>query len=166
MPSYEAQRDFGYPQEQLFDLAADVEGYPEFLPGWIAARIHDRQGDIYYTEQIVGFGTFRDQFKSKTTLHKPECIIVNSIDGVLHEFNITWFFDPLPNNGCRVRVQVDFELRSRLARLLFNRIFSHPITSIMSAFEARAHQVYGAADGDRAMTGANAAKGTVDQGDV
>ena len=159
MPSYEAQRDLAYGREQLFDLAADVECYPEFLPGWIAARIHAREGDIYYTEQVVGFGTFREQFRSKTVLRRPEWITVTSVDGVLQDFNIGWFFDPLPNQGCRVRVQVDFELRSRLARFLLARTISHPVASIMSAFESRAHRIYGTPGGGGPTAGAGVAEG-------
>jgi hypothetical protein len=36
MPRHEVHCALAYMPEQLFDLAADVERYPEFLPWWVA----------------------------------------------------------------------------------------------------------------------------------
>jgi len=132
-----------YAREQLFDLAADVECYPEFLPWWVAARVRKREGDVYYTDQVVGFGVIRQRFDSKTVLQRPKRIDVTSTDRMFQNFHLTWLFDPLPDNGCRVALVVDLELRSKLARDLFGRAILRTAGSIMSAFEARAHRLYG-----------------------
>lgn len=49
MLSEEAERCLPYSPEQLFDLVADVERYPEFLRWWISARVWRRRVDTYYT---------------------------------------------------------------------------------------------------------------------
>jgi hypothetical protein len=54
------ERLLPYSPEQLFDLAADVERYPRFLPWWIAARVKTREGNVYYTDQDLAFGPIRD----------------------------------------------------------------------------------------------------------
>jgi coenzyme Q-binding protein COQ10 len=143
MPSHEAQCALAYMPEQLFDLAADVESYPEFLPWWIAARVRKREGNIYFSDQVVGFGVFRERFGSKTVLQRPERIDVTSTDGIFRNFDLTWRFDPLPGNGCRAALMVNLELRSNLIQDMFNRVILRSVGSIMSAFEARAHQLYG-----------------------
>lgn len=143
MPSHEAHRTFAYLPEQLFDLAANVECYPEFLPGWAAARIRKREGNIYYTDQVVGFGVIRERFGSKTVLLWPERIDVTSTDRIFQNFRLTWLFDPLPVDGCRVALSVDLELRSKLIQDLFGRAIDRTVGSVMSAFEARAHRLYG-----------------------
>lgn len=143
MPSHEAQCELAYTPEQLFDLAADVECYPKFLPWWIAARIRKREGNVYYSDQVVGFGVFRERFGSKTVLQRPERIDVTSSDRVFRNFGLTWLFEPLPGNGCRVELLVDLELRSKLVHELFRRTINRTLGSIMSAFEARAHRLYG-----------------------
>lgn len=142
MPSHEAQCALVYMPEQLFDLAADVECYPDFLPWWIAARVLKREGNIYFSDQVVGFGVFRERFGSKTVLQRPNRIDVTSTDGVFRNFALTWRFDPLPGNGCRVALLVDLELRSNLVQDMFHRVILRSVGSIMSAFEARAHQLY------------------------
>jgi coenzyme Q-binding protein COQ10 len=142
MPSHESQCALAYTPEQLFDLAADVECYPEFLPWWIAARVRKREGNIYFTDQVIGFGVFRERFGSRTVLRRPERIEVTSTDGMFRNFDLTWRFDPLPGGGCRVALLVNLELRSNLVQDLFHRVILRSAGSIMSAFEARAHQLY------------------------
>ena len=141
MPKHEVQRDLLYSPEQLFDLAADVERYPEFLPGWVAARILHREGNVYYTEQILGVGTFRQRFRSETFLQRPERIIVTSTDRVMQDFEMEWTFESWSDNGCRVTARVRLELRSKVAQALFDRLISRSVGSIMQAFEARAHRM-------------------------
>jgi coenzyme Q-binding protein COQ10 len=143
MPSHQSQCELAYTPEQLFDLAADVESYPEFLPWWIAAKVRKREGNAYFTDQIVGYGLFRERFGSKTVLWRPEQIEVTSTDGIFRNFNLTWRFDPLPGNGCRAALIVNLELRSNLVQDMFRRVIIRSVGSIMSAFEGRAHQLYG-----------------------
>jgi coenzyme Q-binding protein COQ10 len=142
MARHEVQVSLAYRPEQLFDLAADVESYPEFLPGYFATRITGREGNVYYSDQVVGFRTFRKHFHSKTVLQRPERIVVTSDDRLFRSFELTWRFEPLPGGGCRVSFLVELELRSRLARDLFRRTIANTVGSIMSAFVARAHRLY------------------------
>jgi coenzyme Q-binding protein COQ10 len=143
MPRYDAHCTPVYSPEQLFDLAADVERYPEFLPGWIAARVRKHEGDVYYTDQIVGFAMVRQRFDSKTVLRRPERIDVTSTDRAFSRFHLMWIFEPLPDNRCQVALAVDLELRSPLVQDLFHRAIGRTLRSVMSAFEARAHRLYG-----------------------
>ena len=143
MPSHKAQCALDYLPEQLFDLAADVERYPEFLPWWIAARVQKRVGNIYFSDQIIGFKLFRARFVSKTVLARPGRIDVTSSDRLFRRFALTWLFEPLPGSGCQVQFLFDLELRSKLTHELFRRTIDSTAGSIIAAFEARAHQVYG-----------------------
>ena len=43
MPTHAEHRRLPYSDEQLFDLVADVERYPEFLPWCLAARVRSQQ---------------------------------------------------------------------------------------------------------------------------
>lgn len=147
MPSHHVQRVLAYTPEQLFDLAAEVERYPEFLPWWIAARVRRREGDVYYTDQVVGFGIVRERFGSKTVLRRPERIDVTSSDGPFRHFHLAWRFEPCPDGACRVSLAVDLELRSWLLQEVFGRAIVERVGAIITAFEARAHRLYGPAEG-------------------
>ena len=143
MPRHEVHCALAYMPEQLFDLAADVERYPEFLPWWVAARVRKREGNVYYTDQVIGLAMARQRFGSKTVLQRPERIDVTSTDRMFRNFHLIWLFDPLPDNVCQVALVVDLELRSKLIQNLFGRAISRTVGSIMSAFEVRAHRLYG-----------------------
>ncbi|MFQ6017343.1 MAG: type II toxin-antitoxin system RatA family toxin [Kiloniellaceae bacterium] len=143
MPRHKATCALPYEPEQLFDLAADVERYPDFLPWWVAARISQRGRDVYDTDQVVGFGMVRARFSSKTVLRRPARIDVISTDRPFRHFNLTWLFDPEPEGGCRVSLQVDLEFRSPVLEGLFGRAVGNAVGRIVSAFEARARRLHG-----------------------
>ena len=153
MPIYEAHRTLPYTAPQLFELAADVERYPEFLPWWIAARVRRREGDVYHTDQIIGFSVFRARFSSMTTLRPPDRIEVTSTDGPFRHFRLVWSFDPEPKPLCRVVLAVDLAFRSRLIGMTFDAALATQLDRLIEAFERRAGYLYGRgrADGDRPL---------------
>jgi coenzyme Q-binding protein COQ10 len=137
------ERLLPYSPEQLFDLAADVENYPRFLPWWIAARVKTREGNVYYTDQDLAFGPIRVRFGSKTSLQRPERIDVTSDDPPFRHFKLSWTFEHLPDlDCCRVKLITEFELRSLLLRGVVERLLPDVMPEIITAFEARAARLY------------------------
>jgi hypothetical protein len=55
MPTHAEKRLLPYTQEQLFDLVAQVERYPEFLPWCLASRIRRRESDLIVADLVIGF---------------------------------------------------------------------------------------------------------------
>jgi coenzyme Q-binding protein COQ10 len=142
MLSETIERELPYSPEQLFDIAADVERYPEFLRWWMAARVRDRQAKGYCTDQVLGLGPVRINFASQTRLDRPQLIEVLSNDPAFRHFNICWLFEPRPDANCRVRLSVNLELRSRLLQRILEQVASDTASDMMSAFEARARQLF------------------------
>ncbi len=50
MPTHAEKRYMPYTPDQLFQLVADVEHYPEFLPWCVASRIRKRDGDVFFAD--------------------------------------------------------------------------------------------------------------------
>lgn len=128
--------------EQVFDLAADIESYPQYLTGWISARIQKRESNLCYVEQVVGFGPVRLQFASIAALHRPERIDVTSTDASFRHFSLSWLIVPARPSGCCVGVAIEIELQSRLLQQIVNQLMPGTVDDIISAFEARAHHKY------------------------
>jgi ribosome-associated toxin RatA of RatAB toxin-antitoxin module len=61
MPTHAEKRHLPYTPEQLFDLVADVERYPEFLPWCIESKIVGREGNVFYADLIIGYKLFREK---------------------------------------------------------------------------------------------------------
>ena len=148
MPTHAEQRVLPYSPEQLFDLVAAIERYPEFLPWCRAARITRREGDVVYADLIIGFKLFRDSFSSKVTLNRPDAIDVQYLKGPMRYLNNHWRFIAQPGgglagDGCRLEFYVDFEFRSAIVQRLIGVLFNEAVRRMVSAFEARAKQLYG-----------------------
>jgi coenzyme Q-binding protein COQ10 len=138
------ERELPYTPEQLFDIAADVGRYPEFLPWWIAVRVRGLNDDGYCTDQVLGLGPARMTFASRTTLDRPRRIDVTSNDPAFQQFNISWLFERRPNVGCLVSLSVDLKLRSPLLQTFLELAVPDATSDIILAFEARVRQLYGA----------------------
>lgn len=136
-------RSLPFTCEQVFDLAADVERYSEFLPGWISAQIVTREGTVLHVEQVLGIGPVRLRFDSRTVLHRPTRIDVTSSDRPFRHYSLTWVFAPGPAGSCNLGVTVDLELLSGLLQHAVDRVLPGSIEGVICAFEARAHRVYG-----------------------
>jgi len=161
MSSHRVHCSLPYTPDQLFDLAADVERYPDFVPWWVAARIRKREGNVYYTDQVIRFAMVRKRFDSKTVLRRPERIDVTSADGPVRDLHLTWLFEPQPGNGCQVSLSVELELRSQLIQDLFAQGMMRAVGPIMSAFETQAHRLFGAAPSPCTTTGEPTSNDTV-----
>ncbi len=143
MPTHAEQRVLPYSPEQVFDLVAAVDRYPEFLPWCRAARITKREGDAIYADLVIGFRMVRERFSSKVTLRRPDAIDVQYLKGPMRHLDNHWRFIARPNGACLVDFYVDFEFRSPLMRRLIGVLFNEAVRRMVAAFEARAHAVYG-----------------------
>jgi coenzyme Q-binding protein COQ10 len=144
MPTHAQQKTLPYRPDQMFDLVADIERYPEFLPWCLACRVRKRDGDVIWGDLMVGFKVFRETFTSKVTLSRPDRIDVEYINGPFRYLNNHWIF--LPEDGGRATTLdffIDFEFRSRLLQTVARAAFNEAVMRMVGAFEARAHALYG-----------------------
>ncbi|MCP3870040.1 MAG: type II toxin-antitoxin system RatA family toxin [Gammaproteobacteria bacterium] len=146
MAYHEERRMFPYTAEQMFELVADVESYPEFLPLWHEARtrpVSNRDSwDIYRTSQIIQLGPIRRRFSTETRMWRPKTIEINSSDTFFKLFSIEWDFEPLPNNHCRVEFRLRCEAGSRLMKPVFELVLTESAQTTMHAFQKRARMLY------------------------
>jgi coenzyme Q-binding protein COQ10 len=142
MPTHAEKRVLPYTPTQLFDLVADIERYPEFLPWCKAARIRRREGNFLVGDLVIGFRMVKERFTSQVTLDRPRCIDVSYTHGPLRYLNNHWIFQPHPD-GCLIDFYIDFEFRSKTLQKLIGVLFNEAVQRMVKAFEARAHDMYG-----------------------
>lgn len=142
MPTHAEERFLPYTAEQMFDLVADVERYPDFLPWCVGARIKSRDGDIILADMIIGFRMIRERFTSQAIFQHPDRIDVEYKDGPFRYLKNRWMFVP-KDNGCMVDFYIDFEVRSAILRRILEPLFGEAVRRMVSAFEIRARALYG-----------------------
>jgi len=131
-----------YTPEQMFDLVAGVERYPEFLPWCVAARIRRRDGSRgFIADLVIGYKVIRERFTSQVVTERPSRIDVAYSEGPFKYLNNHWVFRPHPE-GCEIDFYVDFEFHSKMLQSVIQRLFNEAVQRMVTAFERRAHDLY------------------------
>lgn len=148
MATHAEKRVLPYAPDKLFDLVADIERYPEFLPWCIGARIRSRRENIVVADLVIGFKGIRERFTSRVTLSREKMRIdVAYLDGPFKYLNNHWIFNDAGDGACEIDFFVDFEFRSRLLQKIIGVLFNEAVRRMVSAFEARAAVLYGKPSG-------------------
>jgi coenzyme Q-binding protein COQ10 len=142
MARYAEKRHLPFTPEQLFDLVADVERYPDFLPWLVAARITRREGNTVWVDMVIGTPLMQRRFASRALLERPHRIDVVNQDALFKQYKQTWTFQPSENGGTMVEFQVEYEFRSRALQLVMGAFLEQASQSMVNAFKRRARAIY------------------------
>jgi coenzyme Q-binding protein COQ10 len=156
MPSFRTTRHVRHSAADMFDLVADVERYPEFVPlceRLIVRRREALEGEraVLIADMTAAYKVFREIFVSKVTLNRPELeILVEYLDGPFQSLENRWRFKPEGERACEVEFFIDYEFRSRTLGLLMGSVFEAAFRRFAEAFESRADKIYGTGNKARA----------------
>jgi coenzyme Q-binding protein COQ10 len=147
MPTHAEKRIMPYTAQQMYDLIADVNAYPQFLPWCAAARIRKRakkvEAEVLDADLVISFKVFRERFGSRITLYSTaQKIDVEYLDGPFKYLNNHWKFVEC-EGGCEVDFFVDFEFKSKILQGIIGVVFGEAMQRIVRAFEDRAKELYG-----------------------
>ncbi len=133
----------------MFDLVADVERYPEFVPLCQALSVRQRTRrpdgtEIVVADMTVSFKLVRESFTSQVTLDRPNLkILVEYLRGPFRSLENRWTFEPRGEDACDVGFYLAYEFRSRMLAALMGAMFDAAFARFSSAFEKRADVIYG-----------------------
>lgn len=131
----------------MYNLVADVEKYPEFLPLCDGLTVRSRKEretkTLLVADMTVGYKAIRETFTTQVLL-KPEesAIDVKYLDGPFKYLDNRWRFEPTEDGGCSVYFFIDYEFKSRLLGALMGSMFDRAFRMFAEAFEARADKIY------------------------
>ena len=132
-----------YSAQRMFDLVADVDHYPEFLPWCGGARILEQSGQRQVATVTIAFKGIRQSFTTENTLEAPTRIVLNLRDGPFTHLDGEWRFKVLREDACRIDFNLSYEMRSGLLAKVLGPVFSQIAQTMVDAFVKRAEQVYG-----------------------
>jgi coenzyme Q-binding protein COQ10 len=149
MPKFSSKRRVRHTAPQMFDLVADVERYPEFVPLCQSLKIRQRTPqpdgtEIVVADMTVSFKLVRESFTSRVTLDRPNLkILVEYLKGPFSNLENRWSFEPKSDTECDVGFYLAYEFKSRVLALLMGTMFDAAFARFAAAFERRADVVYG-----------------------
>ena len=126
-------------KETIFNVIANIESYPTFLPWCIGARITDTNqlSDILIqrAELVIAFKSFRESFFSDIQLNKKIWTInIQSNKKPFKSLKGQWIIQE-KGNHCEVSFEIKFEFKSIILENIIGVVFFNAVKSIVKAFE-------------------------------
>jgi len=150
MPKFARERRVPHSAQEMFDLVADCEKYPEFVPLCddlvITGRGEEDGKEILIAEMTAAYGPMRETFTTRDVLDRKALTIdVTYLTGPFRHFDSRWTFLPEGEKACVVRFAIDYEFRSRLLAGMVGAVFERAFEKLADAFADRADKVHGRA---------------------
>jgi coenzyme Q-binding protein COQ10 len=148
MPQFSTKRRVRHAATDMFDLVADVEKYPQFVPLCstlaVKSRIEKDGRTVLVADMTVAYKIVRETFTSRVTLDRQSLkILVEYLNGPFKRMQNRWTFYPVAAKACDVEFFIDYEFRSRTLAVLMGAMFDAAFRRFAIAFERRADEIYG-----------------------
>ena len=148
MPQFSTKRHVQHSASDMFDLVADIDRYPEFVPLCRSTRVSRRTAvgegvETLRSEMTVAYKMIHETFVTQVTLDRPKLQIhVKYLEGPFSHLENQWSFRPLDDESCEVEFFISYEFRSRALGLLMGAVFETAFRRFAEAFERRADVVF------------------------
>ena len=148
MPQFSNTRRVRHSAQKMFDLVADVERYPEFVPLCKSLKIRQRTPkpdgtEVVVADMTVSFKLVRETFTSRVTLDGANLkILVEYLQGPFSRLENRWTFTPRAEELCDVNFFISYEFKSRMLAVLMGAMFDAAFQRFAAAFEQRADAIY------------------------
>jgi coenzyme Q-binding protein COQ10 len=113
MPKFNKVQAVNHCASDMFDLVADVEKYPQFVPMCDKLIIRSRremgERERILADMRVAYKFIRESFTSQVTLNKPALEVqVQYIDGPFRYLENNWSFKDTGEKQCEIHFAIDY----------------------------------------------------------
>ncbi len=128
--------------EQFFNLVADIDNYPKYLPWCSETKIKTQNENEVIGTVFIEYLKIKSYFTTRNIYTKFTKIDIHLIDGPFKELSGYWSFSPLGETGCKIEFVLKYEFKSFLLEKLFGSVFAYMNKSIMDCFIKEANKRY------------------------
>ncbi len=133
-----------YSRQQLFNLVADVENYPSFVPGILKTKVIPLDAFQFQSEVFFGNRIFQERYTCLVKLDPFHQIHTDSIQGPFQHLKSQWsFYDAQGGEQTDVQFKIDFIFKNKFIQRLAQPFFQDLPKVMMQAFEEQAKKLYG-----------------------
>ncbi|HSZ74667.1 MAG TPA: type II toxin-antitoxin system RatA family toxin [Rhizomicrobium sp.] len=142
MTTHSEARFVPYSADLMFEVVADVQSYPKFLP-WVKAlrvllRSAEGDNDVIVAEMVVGYRNIQERYTSRVVLDRAARVIdVKQTEGPFRHLDNHWKFTP-HNDGCAVEFKIVFQFKNPVLNLVVGQVFERVVMKMADAFVKRA----------------------------
>ena len=143
MPHIERSALIAFPAADVYALVNDVRRYDEFLPWCSHAEVlSESETEVVARIDITVRGR-RETLVTRNRLTPTNAIALEMVEGPFRRFEGRWRFTPLGDAGCRVDLELSFELANRLVGAFAAPFLNRIADRVVDAFATRAREVLG-----------------------
>ncbi|EJW88168.1 cyclase/dehydrase [Wuchereria bancrofti] len=147
LKEYQEKRLVGYTAEEMFNIAANVSEYPQFVPWCQGASVTKHSPNLFTARLKIGFPPVCETYTSRVSTVKPSIVRSVCTDKTLFKIlESTWQFSADQTNNtrsCTLIFSLTFEFHSVFHTVLAHHFFDHVVESMVVAFLKRAETKYG-----------------------
>lgn len=129
--------------QDMFNLVNDIARYPDFLPWCHSAKIITQTEAEITATIVMGGAGLEKTFTTKNIIKPSEWIEMQLIEGPFSHLQGYWNFRPLGDAGCKVSLNLEFAISNKLLGFSLEPLFTKIANTLVDAFVARAHELYG-----------------------
>ena len=128
--------------ERFYGVVADVQSYPQFVPGWLAVRTSPHGEQCLNVEQYVQIGPVHRWIRSRAWFEPPHRISVQPTEVEGAGLALEWRFRA-HDGGCEIVLEVCGHATSRLLAAALDAMAEHAARRLLDVFAARAQALGG-----------------------
>lgn len=133
----------GYSAEQMFDLVANVDDYPKFLPWCGGVKVLERSEEKLVACLAINFHGVKQSFTTANINQRPTQMTMKLVDGPFKVMDGVWTFKALCADACKVEFDLRYEFSSMILEQLIGPVFGMIANNMVDSFCKRAETVYG-----------------------
>jgi ribosome-associated toxin RatA of RatAB toxin-antitoxin module len=127
----------------MYRLVADVPSYPRFLSWCTDTTVHEQDEVSQKASLTVSVAGIKQHFTTLNSLSEGERVGMQLFEGPFKNLHGEWCFRQLGDDGCRISLELDFEMSSGLMASMFGKGFGKVANRLVDDFCKRADEVYG-----------------------
>ena len=128
---------------QMFDLVADVEKYPQFMPWCGGANVSAQDEHGMQASITISLAGIKQTFTTRNKHLYPSCIELELVDGPFSALTGKWEFIALSEDACKVLFTLNYQFSNRTLETLVGPVFNRIASSFIDSFTQRAQVCYG-----------------------
>ena len=127
---------------EMYHLVHDVPAYPGFLSWCTTTFVHEQTDEKQTASLTVSVAGVVQKFTTINTLNAHERIDMKLLEGPFKDLQGAWSFVQLGEDGCKVSLHLDFEMRRGPVSKVFGKGFGKIADRLLDDFCKRADEVY------------------------
>jgi len=141
-----------YTPHEIYQLVADVEKYPQFLPWCERAEVLSRDEQGQTARLHLSYAGIRQSFTTRNTQVVDRSLHMGLVDGPFSLLDGLFRFVPLAlsagkgsgrDDACKIEFELRYEFANAVLEVAISPVFDRIADTFVDSFVRRAEQVYG-----------------------